>query len=190
MVDRALERDHAAASAEYLAQFRSDIEGFVGLRGRAGLRRWPRRNGPAGQNRYYAFTDPAGGSGADSFTLAICHKEGDHIVIDAVHERRPPFNPETVVDDFCIILKNYRITRVTGDRYAGEWPREQFRKRGMPLRLHREIQIRSLSRPASNPEFRPHRPAKVRAPGQPAVWAGAPHCAQWQGFNRPGPGRA
>ena len=29
VVDRALERDHAAASAEYLAEFRSDIESFV-----------------------------------------------------------------------------------------------------------------------------------------------------------------
>jgi hypothetical protein len=29
VVDRALERDHAAASAEYLAIFRSDIESFV-----------------------------------------------------------------------------------------------------------------------------------------------------------------
>ena len=29
VVDRALERDRTAASAEYLAQFRSDIEGFV-----------------------------------------------------------------------------------------------------------------------------------------------------------------
>ena len=29
VVDRALERDHAAASAEYLAIFRSDIENFV-----------------------------------------------------------------------------------------------------------------------------------------------------------------
>jgi hypothetical protein len=29
----------------------------------------------------------------------------------------------------------YRIGHVTGDRYAGEWPREQFRKRGVEYKL-------------------------------------------------------
>ena len=29
------------------------------------------------------------------------------------------------------MLAAYKITRVQGDRYAGEWPREQFRKRGV-----------------------------------------------------------
>ena len=29
------------------------------------------------------------------------------------------------------LLKRYRIVKVTGDRYAGEWPREQFRKLGI-----------------------------------------------------------
>jgi hypothetical protein len=32
-----------------------------------------------------------------------------------------------VVEQFAAILKLYRIYKVTGDRYAGEWPREQFR---------------------------------------------------------------
>src|SRR5262249_13990869 len=36
-----------------------------------------------------------------------------------------------VVEEFCETLRRYRVTKVTGDRYAGEWPREQFRKRGI-----------------------------------------------------------
>src|SRR5262245_38733943 len=28
-------------------------------------------------------------------------------------------------------LKSYRVSRISGDRYAGEWPREQFRKVGI-----------------------------------------------------------
>ena len=63
--------------------------------------------------------------------LGIAHKEADRIVIDAVHECKAPFDPETCIDDFCVTLKQYRITKVTGDRYAGEFPREQFRKRGI-----------------------------------------------------------
>jgi hypothetical protein len=131
VVDRALERDQAAASAEYLAQFRSDIDTFVNPEVvRACVGTYFER-APLEQYRYYAFVDPSGGSGTDSFTMAIAHKEGDKAVIDAVHERKPPFSPETVVDDFCVVLAPYRISRVTGDRYAGEWPREQFRKRNI-----------------------------------------------------------
>jgi hypothetical protein len=133
VVDRALERDHAAASAEYLAQFRSDIEGFVSNEVVRACVGGHFEMAPLEQHKYYAFVDPSGGSG-DSFTMAISHKEGDRVAVDAVHERKPPFNPETVVDDFCIILKNYRVRTVTGDRYAGEWPREQFRKRAISYR--------------------------------------------------------
>src|SRR5205823_2793958 len=40
-------------------------------------------------------------------------------------------SPETAVEEFAELLKSYRVHRVTGDRYAGEWPREQFAKRGI-----------------------------------------------------------
>ena len=53
------------------------------------------------------------------------------MVVDAVREVKPPFSPEDVVDEFATLLKRYRIVKVTGDRYAGEWPREQFRKLGI-----------------------------------------------------------
>jgi hypothetical protein len=46
-----------------------------------------------------------------------------------MREARAPFQPEAVVDDFCMTLASYGVARVTGDRYAGEWPREQFSKR-------------------------------------------------------------
>ena len=71
IVDRALERDHAAASAEYLAEFRTDVEGFVTREAvdacvTLGIReRLPERT-----YTYTAFVDPSGGS-ADAFTLAL-----------------------------------------------------------------------------------------------------------------------
>ena len=130
VVDRALERDHAAATAEYLAQFRYDIEGLVSYEIVQACVGGHFEMAPLAQHRYHAFVDPSGGS-ADSFTMAIAHKEGDRIVIDAIHECKPPFNPETVVDDFAVALQPYSVRNITGDRYAGEWPREQFRKRGI-----------------------------------------------------------
>jgi hypothetical protein len=44
---------------------------------------------------------------------------------------KPPFSPETVVKEFADTLRRYRVTKVVGDRYAAEWPREQFRKHGV-----------------------------------------------------------
>ena len=32
-------------------------------------------------------------------------------------------------------MKSYRVNRVTGDRYAGEWPRERFRAAGIKYDL-------------------------------------------------------
>jgi hypothetical protein len=133
VVDRALERDRAAASAEYLAQFRSDIESFVSLEVVRTCVGDYVEMAPLSKHRYFGFTDPSGGS-ADSFTLAISHREAGRIYIDAIREVHPPFAPEAVVDDFASLLKRYRVSRVRGDRYAGEWPREQFRKRGIEYR--------------------------------------------------------
>ena len=44
---------------------------------------------------------------------------------------KPPFSPESVVSEFARLLKAYRVSSVTGDRFGGEWPREQFLKLGI-----------------------------------------------------------
>jgi len=102
---------------------REAVEALVspGLRERAPL--------PAVQ--YRAFVDPAGGGGQDSFTLAISHREKDARVLDLIREYRPPFNPSEVVADMCETLKSYRVSRVSGDKYAGEWPAEAFAKKAV-----------------------------------------------------------
>jgi hypothetical protein len=71
-------------------------------------------------------------------TLAIAHRDGDRGVIDAVRERRPPFSPDDVVQEFTALLRSYDITEVVGDRYAGEWPRERFRAQGHRVHSGRE----------------------------------------------------
>jgi hypothetical protein len=136
VVDRALEKDRARGSAEYLAEFRQDIEGFCALEVAEACVGDYREQQPATDNSYEAFVDPSGGS-EDSFTLAISHRDyrSDVVVIDAVREARPPFSPEQVVGDFAALLKSYRIMQVTGDRYAGEFPRELFRKHGISYEL-------------------------------------------------------
>ena len=36
-----------------------------------------------------------------------------------------------MIDDFAALIRSYGVARVVGDRYAGEFPREQFRKRAI-----------------------------------------------------------
>jgi hypothetical protein len=131
VIDRAYERDPVAAAAEYGGEWRSDIAGFISRDAVTacvdhGIMERPYCQGI----KYHAFVDPSGGSN-DSMTLAISHAEDGRAVLDVVREVRPPFSPESAVGEFCETLAIYKINWVQGDRYAGEWPREQFRKRGV-----------------------------------------------------------
>jgi hypothetical protein len=128
VIDRAMERDPASAAAEYLAEFRSDIESFVSRElVEAAMPVGVRERAPISNVSYSAFVDPSGGS-SDSMTLAIAHREGKGAVLDAIREIKPAFSPDSVVSEFAQLLKRYRVSKVQGDRYAGEWPREVFRK--------------------------------------------------------------
>lgn len=135
IIAEAYEDDPAAAAAEYGAEFRDDIADFVPREVVDACTVPGRREMlPVPGVRYVAFVDPSGGS-ADSMTLAIGHLRDGVRVLDAVREVRPPFSPEAVVSAFAALLKSYRLTSVTGDRYAGEWPRERFRVHGIAYQL-------------------------------------------------------
>jgi hypothetical protein len=125
-IEAAYADDPASASAEYGAEFRGDLESLF-ERDRVEACVVPGRVvlPPMSGVHYRAFVDPSGGS-ADSMTLAIVHSEQGRAVLDCVEERRPPFSPESVVADFAALLQAYHLSRVTGDRYGGEWPRERF----------------------------------------------------------------
>jgi hypothetical protein len=132
-IDQHMADDPARASAEYLAQFRSDLEAFVSREAvMACVAPTVYERAPKPTISYFAFVDPSGGS-ADAFTLAIGHRDiaRRSCVIDCVRERKPPFSPAQVVEEFAGVLKSYRVSKVVGDRYAGEWPREQFSKFGI-----------------------------------------------------------
>ena len=134
VIEAAYIRDRASAAAEYGAQFRSDIESFLDVevveaRMVSGRFELP----PCGKG-YTAFCDPSGGR-ADSMTLAIAHDEAGTAVLDCLREIEAPFSPESACGEFADVLKRYGLNEVTGDRYGGEWPREQFQKRGIQYRV-------------------------------------------------------
>jgi hypothetical protein len=131
-IDEHLAEDPARAQSEYLAQFRSDLEQFISQEILdACVSRGVYERSRQYQKAYFAFTDPSGGS-SDSMCLAIAHVDHprETVVIDCLREIRAPFSPEVACAEFASTLKQYGLTSVTGDRYAGEWPREQLAKFG------------------------------------------------------------
>jgi hypothetical protein len=129
-IDRLLAKDPARNRAEYLAEFRTDIEAFVSLDvvnacvERGVFERAPQ---PRHGIEYMAFADPSGGS-VDSFTLAVGHY--DHpkqtVVVDCLREVTAPFSTEKGVEDLTATLRDYNVHVIVGDKYAGSWPSEAF----------------------------------------------------------------
>jgi hypothetical protein len=50
-----------------------------------------------------------------------------------LRERRPPFRPEAVVEEFCETLKAYAVSKIEADRFAGEWVVDSFKKFGVQV---------------------------------------------------------
>jgi hypothetical protein len=93
--------DPQRANAKFLSQWRDDVSDFIpadvleaatdfGVRERA----------PLPSVEYFAFTDAAGGTGKDSFTLCVAHRDANGtVIIDILRERKPRFVPEAVVKE-------------------------------------------------------------------------------------------
>jgi hypothetical protein len=131
VIEDARRDDPESAMAEWDAQFRGDLSTFIdravvercvdpGVKERPYVKTF----------KYVAFCDPSGGV-HDSMTLSVAHREGDMQVLDCVREVKPPFAPADVVGEFVKLMGVYRITSVTGDRYAGTWVSDAFRLHGI-----------------------------------------------------------
>jgi hypothetical protein len=153
-IDEALQDDPAAAASEYLGHFRADLEGFLDSETiDAAIVTNRRELPPIAGCKYAAFCDPSGGR-ADSFTMAVAHREPgaagrpEKLILDAVRSISPPFDPGDAVARMAATLKEFRLTEVEGDRFAGEWPPSEFRKHGVTYkaseRNRSEIYLESL----------------------------------------------
>jgi hypothetical protein len=133
-IDRALADDRAAAGAEYLAEWRSDIEGVFTQEAldaavMASRIELPPREGV----QFVAFCDPSGGA-SESMTLGVAYNEYGVAILDLLRERKPPFSPDEVTAEFVADLRRYGVSVVHGDKYGAEWVREAFMKKGMAYR--------------------------------------------------------
>jgi hypothetical protein len=137
IIERALAEDPEAARAEWFGEFRGDVSQWLAdelidaaLEGRTGGRKLSES----------AFVDVSGGR-HDASCLAIAHPEeivtkagtrgAPRLVLDVLEHVRAPHEPQAVVEGFAQILKDRKISRVTGDRYAGEWVSSAFRREGI-----------------------------------------------------------
>jgi hypothetical protein len=139
LVEEATEDDPESAAAEWRGQFRSDLESYVSTAvldacTSPGVVERPRITGPP----YVAFLDAAAGSGRDSFTCAVAHAESrdgeaPFVVVDAVREVLPPFDPLAVAGELARFLRSYGISTAQSDKYAGGWVVEAFQRHGVAV---------------------------------------------------------
>jgi hypothetical protein len=134
VVDEAYELDPQSAAAEFGGEFRGDVQNWITREileacTIAGRHELP----PVTRVSYVAFADPAGGSGGDSFTLAIAYRDrvSGNLVLACTREVMSPFNPSDAVWELATTLRQYGITHIKSDRYAALWPVEAFKKAGI-----------------------------------------------------------
>lgn len=129
IVDEAVAADPEGAESEWLGRFRQDIEAFLQRETvEAAVRPDPLERPYDRACRYGAFADPSGG-GADEFSLAVGHRDGEAVVVDALRARRG--TPAEIVGEYVELLRLYGIGSVTLDRYAGSWPADEFERHGI-----------------------------------------------------------
>ena len=138
VVEQALGEDPFKGSAEYLSKWREDLSDFIPLDviercTDYGIYERP----PSTDHAYVAYTDAAGGTGSDSFTLVIAHREYDTlntVKLDVLRERKPRFVPRDVVAEFANLLKTYNISEVQGDGFAGGFHADEWTQHGIIFR--------------------------------------------------------
>jgi hypothetical protein len=119
--------DPTAAGSEWDAEFRSDIGTFLDdeLIDAAIDYDRPIELPPVAGVTYKAFTDTNGGTGGDSYTLCICHKEktvqGDRLIIDVLRGTKGKIDTHATTAEYARLCQEYGVHTVVGDKYAADW---------------------------------------------------------------------
>jgi hypothetical protein len=119
--------------AEYLCEWRSDISSFVSpemvdaaiVKGRHVI-------SPQGQ-ACVGFVDVSGGVN-DAHTCAVAFKDEFGTAVLACAREVKSADTESVVAEFCALLKSYGLSSTYADRYGAEWVKAAFERHGIDLR--------------------------------------------------------
>lgn len=139
VIDHALAADPAAAAAEYLSEFRTDLASFIDAQlvdgaTRREPRELPRRAAsPTGTPiRYVAGLDASGGRG-DATAAAVAHRDGTRIIVDAARRWPAPHDPAQVAAGVAEFLRGYGLAVAGADQYGAELARTVYRAAGVAL---------------------------------------------------------
>jgi hypothetical protein len=134
IIERAVFEGGARARAEFENRWREDSADFLpadvvhsatdfGVHERE----------PMPSIRYIAAVDSAGGTGSDSFALAIAHRDHTGMaILDVIRSRKPRFVPAQVIAEYVDLLRLYSCQEIYSDSFAGgfhssEWQRHNIR---------------------------------------------------------------
>ena len=126
--------DPTAARSEWDAEFRADLSTFLddNLIDAAIDRARPLELPPQPNLYYRGFVDVSAGAVAgDAYAIAIGHRAEGRYVIDCIRGRQGPFDPVELTKEYAALCKQYKVTSVTGDKYALEWVTSAWRTAGI-----------------------------------------------------------
>jgi hypothetical protein len=136
--------DPIGAETEYGDKWRTDVRTFltpeairaVTIRNRYEIPP-PSYKPEDEQVRFWCFVDTSGGA-ADAYTMAVAHydKATRKAVLDCLRGFEPDadtgsFSTTQATKEHAATVRSYRINFVTGDHYAGNWPRERWQDEKM-----------------------------------------------------------
>jgi hypothetical protein len=134
VIDRALAEDASKARAEFQNIWREDLSDFIPADVIDACTMWgTHERGPRPGVRYYAFADCAGGTGNDSFALAVSSQCDGRYVLDVVRERKPRFVPSEVIKEFAGLCRQYGINEVQSDKYSWGFHEAEWRSNSIKL---------------------------------------------------------
>jgi hypothetical protein len=171
--------DPARNRAEYLCEWREDLSDFVPADCVANCTEWTVRERPYDKNnKYVAYTDASGGTGNDSFTLAIAYKDRDgKAVLACTRERHPRFIPSQVVAEYAELIRSYGCRNAVSGALVlahgkpkGECRVGYFGYPGMPIEWQhqqprrREVVFNNITQKEANEMLRTGEMVRVQPP--------------------------
>jgi hypothetical protein len=133
MIDASIAADPEAAQAEWLGNWRTDLQTFLpdALIDAAVDHSRPLELPPQDGVVYYAFVDMSSGA-HDAAAIAIAHRDaGGRAIVDVVRGKPSPHDPRSVTAEFAALAGEYRCRMVVGDAYAGGWVKGAFEAHGL-----------------------------------------------------------
>jgi hypothetical protein len=133
VIEAAIRKDPQRANADYLSIWRDDVSDFIPMDTLESVTDFAvKERSPLPNVEYRAFTDCAGGTGRDSFSICIAHRDEDGtVIIDFLRERLPKFVPEAVVKEFASTMMLYRVSSITGDNFSAGWNAGAWERAGI-----------------------------------------------------------